>query len=645
MNKNEINILIVDDDESSRQALSEVVARAGFKTTSVAKAENALNSVRIKPVHGAIIDCMLPKMNGVQLAQELRKSRFGDGLIIFVSGIFKDRAFSQDAINKTQAKKYFTKPISNTALVDVLEKELERLIDIPKVPLHALLSKPYASDRDRVKALESIEEISGLDLPLIISILLDADSSGFLNLATENGDVSGIYFNNGFIEKVDTADSGSMLGKLLVDSGFLTTIDFDELPEKQRRGDVVRNLISENLISPHASGLIRKDQIIYDLEKLVKELKFQINFVPERAKSLSEGVSSSMLDSFYYNVINRYFPLKWLEDFYSPWLDHPMRLGVDFSNCHEVYSKILSEVSPSFLEELQREKTIEELLQAHNWDKTVFYRAIHFIALRRLIIFDDVKRTKGGDDQLLRLKTILRDIDGKDPFEIFKYFGAGGKVEAKDAERIYKEFARANHPDRVSSAATEELKSTVNRVYALVSDAYDIVGNEVKRDRFIQSKKKKEAEKQIVSEKLMEEGLELLRRGKVKESLAKLNESVRFYPNNNLNIYWSWATIKAYGERLPEDVLREVQKRMDRIKPDDRRNPVYLFVSGLVKKVSGDLEGALAQFDKALAIDPGMIDVRRELASLRAPKDTNTDTFTGELTSIVGRLFKKQTKK
>ena len=645
MNKNEINILIVDDDENSRQALNEVVVRAGFKTTVVAKAENALNSVRIKPVHGAIIDCMLPKMNGVQLAQELRKSRFGDGPIIFVSGIFKDKAFAQDAINKTQAKEYFTKPISNAALVDVLEKELERLIDLPKVPLHALLSKPYASDRERVKALESIDEISGLDLPLIISILLDAESSGFLNLVTENGDISGINFNNGFIDKVDTADSGSMLGKLLVDSGFLTTIDFDELPEKQRRGDVVKNLIAENLISPHASGLIKKDQIIYDLEKLVKESKLQINFVPERVKSLGEGVSSSMLDSFYYKVINKYYPLKWLEEFYSPWLDHPMRLGPDFSSSHEVYDKIVSEVSPTFLEELPSEKTIEELLQAHDWDKTKFYRLIHLIALRRLIIFDDVKRAKGGDDQLLRLKTILRDIDGKDPFEIFKYFGAGGKVEIKDAEKIYKEFARANHPDKISSAAPEELKSIVNRVYALVSDAYDIVGNDGKRDRFIQSKKQKEAEKQMISEKLTEEGLELLRRGKVKESLVKLNESIKSYPNDNLYMYWSWATIKAYGDRLPEDVLKEVQKKMDRIKAEDRRNPVYLFVSGLVKKVSGDLDGALAQFDKALAIEPGMIDVRREIASLRMPRDTNTDTFTGELTSIVGRLFKKQTKK
>ena len=262
MKKGQINILVVDDDESSRQALGETIKRAGFKVTEASKVEEALNSVRIKPVHGAIVDCMLPRMNGIQLVEELRRGRFGNGPVIFVSGIFKDKAFANDAIKKTGALEYFTKPVPLAKIVEIFEEQLKDLIDAPKIPLHALLSKPYASDRERLKALESIEEVTGLDLPLIMSILMDSESTGFLNVVSNDGDISGITFVKGGITKVDTADSGKMVGGLLIKHGFLTQKDFEELPEKKRKGDVLKHLINESLISPHAGSVVKAEQVI-----------------------------------------------------------------------------------------------------------------------------------------------------------------------------------------------------------------------------------------------------------------------------------------------------------------------------------------------------------------------------------------------
>lgn len=645
MNKNQINILIIDDEASSRDSLSETVRRAGYKVTVVDKAENALNSVRIKPIHAAIIDCMLPKKNGVLLAQDLRKSRFGNAPIVFVSGIFKDKAFAQDAMIKTGAVDFFTKPIPLNALVESLDKELASLIDAPKIPLHALLSKPYASDRDRVKALESIEEVTGFDLPLIISILLDSSSSGHLNVLTKEGDISGITFHKGKVIKVDTAEGGKLVGNLLIRAGLLTNVDIEELPEKKRQGDIVKNLIAENLISPHASDVVKAEQIYHDLEKMLKEKDLQINFVPERMRESVQGVTSVMLTSFYHKVLGKYYSLDWLRQFYRDWLDHPMRTGPEISSASEVMELVTQEMGMEFMDTLKQEPTIQEILQDGKRDELQLFRVIHLLALRRVIVFDDAKRATNMADQHERLKTILRDIEGKTPFEIFDYFGAGKNPSIREAERVYKEFARANHPDTLSTSASKELKELVHKVYALVSEAYDILSNEGKREKFIISVKQKDAEKQMNSERLGEEGLVLLRRGQIKEALLKLNEATKLYPSNLLNIYWSWATVKARGDKISASTLKAAQMKMDLVPIEERRTPIYLFVSGLIKKAGGDTEGALAQIDKALSIDPNFLDARRELSMLRQPKEGNTETFTGELTSIVGRLFKKPAKR
>lgn len=646
MKKSEINILIVDDDDSSRAALAEAVKRAGFRVTEASKVEEALNSVRIKPVHGAIVDCMLPRMNGIQLATELRSSRFGNGPLVFVSGIFKDKAFAQDAIKKTKAIEYFTKPVPLNAMIEIFEDKLKDLIDAPKVPLHALLSKPYASNRERLKALESIEEITGFDLPLVISILMDSESTGFLNVVSKEGDISGITFVKGGIVKVDTAEGSSMIGGLLIKKGFLTQKDFEELPEKKRRGDVLKHLINESLISPHAAEVVKAEQAMHGLRGLFENKPLQMNFVPERIRDKSTPVTVAQLTPMFHEVINKNITLPWFEKFYHDWLDHPMRKGPGFTDDHQVLSLGVADDLPNLVENLHKELTINEVLDEQGYDKDKFYRALHLIALRRLIVFDDVKRTKNLEEQLARLKVILKEVEKKNPFQIFEYFGAGPNPHVRDVERIYKEFARANHPDILPPTASDEVKQTVHKVYAIVSDAYDILTNEGKRERFVNGQRQEEAEKQLRAEGIAEEALVQLRRGRASVALEKLEEAYKLHPSTPNLISLCWAKLKAHSGDVPYDVQKEVGNLLEQVTHEDRRSPNYLFVSGLLKKAGGDFEGAHAQLDKALALEPNFLDARREISSLRRAKATSADnTFTGELTSIVGRLFKKQAKK
>lgn len=647
MKKADINILVVDDDQSSRAALAEAVKRAGYKVTEASKVEDALNAVRIKPVHAAIIDCMLPRMNGIQLAAELRASRFGSAPLIMVSGIFKDKAFAQDAIKKTGALEYYAKPVPMLGMVELLDEKLAELVDAPKVPLHALLSKPYASARERSKALESIEEITGLDLPLVISILMDSESTGYLNVATKDGDVSGITFVKGGIIKVDTAESHTMVGGLLIKKGFLTQRDFEELPEKQRRGDVLKHLINESLISPHAAEVIKGEQVIYGLLGLLKNNPLQMNFVPERVRDKGTPVSAVQLTPIFWEVINRDFQLSWFEKFYQDWLEHPMRKGPEFAADHQVMALGFLDKLPDFVQTLNRELTINEVFSEKKYDRLAFFRALHIIALRRLIVFDDVKRSKNLEEQLARLKVIYKEVEKKNPFQVFEYFGAGSNPNPKEVEKIYKEFARANHPDLLPPTVSEDVRKTVHRVYAIVSDAYDVLTNEAKREKFVSGQRQEEVEKQLKAEGIAEEAMVQLRRGRATYALERLKEAYKINPRTSIGVLLCWAKLKSYTGDVPYEVQKEVQGMLDDVPNEERRSPNYLFVSALLKKAAGDIEGAQAQLDKALTIDGNFLDARREVASLRNVKKpgANTDTFTGELTSVLGKFFAKKTAK
>ena len=67
------------------------------------KPDEALSLLKIQPFHAAVIDCMLPKMNGRLLAKKLREEMHADFPIILVSGIYKDKSYAREAMQETGA--------------------------------------------------------------------------------------------------------------------------------------------------------------------------------------------------------------------------------------------------------------------------------------------------------------------------------------------------------------------------------------------------------------------------------------------------------------------------------------------------------------------------------------------------------------
>jgi FixJ family two-component response regulator len=108
---------VVDDDESVRESLPDLLREFGFAAQAFSSAEEFLSSDSILRTKCLIVDVVMPGMTGLELQAELRR-RGKEIPIIFITaqkdeGI-REKAFKQGAV------KLLHKPFSDTTLLEAL---------------------------------------------------------------------------------------------------------------------------------------------------------------------------------------------------------------------------------------------------------------------------------------------------------------------------------------------------------------------------------------------------------------------------------------------------------------------------------------------------------------------------------------------
>ena len=111
-------ISIVDDDESIRESLPDLLREFGFVAETFASAEEFLVSGRIDETRCLILDIAMPGMSGPDLQRELAARRY-DIPIVFITAhgdqTTRPRLLEQGAVE------CLIKPFSDTALRDALD--------------------------------------------------------------------------------------------------------------------------------------------------------------------------------------------------------------------------------------------------------------------------------------------------------------------------------------------------------------------------------------------------------------------------------------------------------------------------------------------------------------------------------------------
>ena len=117
------NILIVDDDKNICHLLSEVLVGTfpGFKIMQAHDGADGLWKLRNQKFDLLIVDIKMPKKNGLELIEYLRKNEKDDeeqSEIILISG-FLDKHSVSEAV-KLKVKNILQKPFTNERFVDMV---------------------------------------------------------------------------------------------------------------------------------------------------------------------------------------------------------------------------------------------------------------------------------------------------------------------------------------------------------------------------------------------------------------------------------------------------------------------------------------------------------------------------------------------
>ena len=270
MESNDINVLIVDDDISMRESISKAVERAGFKPLLASKPAEALSMSKVQQIHAAVIDCMLPGKNGVDVAAEIREVMTNDDVIFFITGIYKDKVFAAESLKKTKADRFFYKPFDIEELIaSIREKVGPFLGESKKLTLQDLLSKIQFSDEELQEAINHMDQMSGFDISFCLPALMFSESTGHLNISDAEKRKCILTLVGGKIREVGSESAFQTINQLLIKQGLLTQDECNEVLEKSERSDFEKSLIDNNWVSPHAMTILKKEQISLELEKII----------------------------------------------------------------------------------------------------------------------------------------------------------------------------------------------------------------------------------------------------------------------------------------------------------------------------------------------------------------------------------------
>jgi len=112
-------ILVVDDDQATREALTAILQRAGYAVTALAAGRGLEERLALESYAAAVVDYHLPDCTGVELAQAL-KARLPSCQVLLISSAASGWRGSQGL--PPTVDRFLAKPFSKHDILAVMSQ-------------------------------------------------------------------------------------------------------------------------------------------------------------------------------------------------------------------------------------------------------------------------------------------------------------------------------------------------------------------------------------------------------------------------------------------------------------------------------------------------------------------------------------------
>jgi two-component system response regulator PilR (NtrC family) len=116
-------ILVIDDEEIMREILETLLAREGYDVRLASSGEEGLSLARSMPFDAALVDIMMPGLDGIATLDELK--RIDEELAVLIITAYASVESAISAM-KAGAFDYITKPFKNEEVLVVVRNAMER---------------------------------------------------------------------------------------------------------------------------------------------------------------------------------------------------------------------------------------------------------------------------------------------------------------------------------------------------------------------------------------------------------------------------------------------------------------------------------------------------------------------------------------
>jgi two-component system OmpR family response regulator len=165
-----IRVLVVDDDKAICEYMETFLAKDGFEVKTLNDPSEAPDEVKNGGYHLVVLDLMMPKLDGVQVLERIRKVDNDVAVVIFTGYPSLETAVQS---MKLDAVDYLKKPFNPEEFRVVVDRVMRKkgLLRSPEENLHRVIGETIRNLRkDRNLTLKQMARRTGLSVSLLSQI-------------------------------------------------------------------------------------------------------------------------------------------------------------------------------------------------------------------------------------------------------------------------------------------------------------------------------------------------------------------------------------------------------------------------------------------------------------------------------------------